>query len=103
MAARFSKKIIVEDLEKQLREKGKNTPYLQSLIADYGECWETKRKLAASIRKKGISYEATSSTGKKYEKDNPAVKLIPVYLNTLMTILQKLGLQDPEQEEEDRL
>ena len=101
--ARFTKKIIVEDLEKQLREKGKDTPYLLSLAADYGEAWDTKRKLMSSIRKKGLEYESISSTGKTYIKDNPAVKLIPTYLSTMTGLLQKLGLDDPEQEEDDRL
>ena len=62
-----------------------------------------KKKLIADIKKRGISYESTSATGKKYDKDNPSVKILPTYINAMVSVLQKLGLQDPEQEEDDRL
>ena len=49
--------------------------------------------MQADINKNGLKYEAVSSTGKKYIKDNPSVKTAVLYNKQRLEILSKLGLK----------
>lgn len=83
---------IRKSLEQQLRDKGADVLHFQALLDDYIFFFATLKKLQADIRKRGLEVEAISSTGKKYTKENPSVKLAPMYNQRMMAILKDLGL-----------
>lgn len=83
---------IRKGLVKQLENKGAKTPHFLSLVEDYIFMHAQVQKMKASIRKTGTEYEATSAAGKKYKKENPAVKNIVLYNRQMLAILKELGL-----------
>ena len=87
-----SKKAVRESLLNQLRAKGADVDHFEALIDDYMSYFSLVRKMKADIRKNGISYMAVSSVGKEYEKDNPCVKMLPIYTRSMLAILKELGL-----------
>lgn len=87
-----TRKLIRESLIKQLEDKGANVAHFESLVEDYMSYYDAKEEMLTAIAEKGITYMAISSTGKEYEKDNPAVKLLPQYTRQMLSILKDLGL-----------
>ena len=100
MAAK-SEKAIRESLMTQLRAKGADVSHFEGLVDDYVEYFRLVKKMKADIKKRGLSYTATSAAGKEYEKDNPNVKLLPQYTRAMLTILKDLGLTTDKVAEED--
>lgn len=100
MAAK-SEKAIRESLMTQLRAKGADASHFEGLVDDYVEYFRLVKKMKADIKKRGLSYTATSAAGKEYEKDNPNVKLLPQYTRAMLTILKDLGLTTDKVTEED--
>ena len=91
MAAK-SKKAIKESLMNQLRAKGADVDHFTALVDDYVAYFELVKKMKVDIKKNGLSYTATSAAGKKYEKENPCVKMLPQYTRSMLAILKELGL-----------
>lgn len=85
-------KSIRESLTQQLQAKGADKEHFLSLVDDYCWYWAQHRAMQRDIRKRGRTYEAVSSQGKKYEKDNPSVKNAQVYSRQMLLILKELGL-----------
>lgn len=92
MAKSKKYKTIKASLIEQLVKKGANVAHFTNLVEDYMSYFELKEKLLKDIRTKGTTYKAISSTGKEYEKDNPALKLLPQYTRQMLSILKELGL-----------
>lgn len=87
-----TKKTIREALVHQLQAKGADKEHFLSLIEDYCWYWEQHHAMQKDIKKRGRTYEALSSQGKKYEKDNPSVKNAQLYSKQMLAILKELGL-----------
>lgn len=85
-------KDIKESLIKQLKEKDADALHYKSLVDDYVFLWNQKNKMKTSIKKDGMTIKAVSSTGKKYDKDNPAIKMVLLYEKQMLQILDKLGI-----------
>lgn len=100
MAAK-SQKAIRESLMAQLRAKGADVAHFEGLVDDYVEYFGLVKKMKTDIKKRGLSYPATSAAGKEYEKDNPNVKLLPQYTRAMLTILKDLGLTTDKVADED--
>ena len=67
--------------------------------------WQHRKKMQADVRKNGIVIDAISSTGKAYQKENPAVKLAMLYNKQKLAILKQLEIVpstviDPDESEE---
>lgn len=97
---------IKKGLIRQLENKGAKTPHFLSLVDDYVFLYAQVQQMKTSIRKTGAEYEATSAAGKKYKKENPAVKNIILYNRQMLAILKELGLKTdgaPGDGEDDEL
>lgn len=81
-----------KSLQKQLEERGANIELNRALIEDYIFYYQQEKKMQTDLRKKGLFVEAISSTGKKYEKENPAAKLAMLYNRQKLAILKQLEI-----------
>ncbi len=85
-------------LIEQLEAKGADVDCLLDVVDTYMFYTKKERAMQADINKRGLRYEAVSSTGKKYEKDNPSVKNAVLYNKQRLAILNQLGLTIKEVE-----
>lgn len=99
--AQQSQAKIRESLMAQLRAKGADVSHFEALVDDYMEYCKLIKKMKADIKKRGMTYKATSAAGKEYEKDNPNVKLLPQYTRSQLAILKELGLTTDKIAEDD--
>lgn len=83
---------IRKSLEKQLRDRGADVLHFQALLDDYIFFYSMQKKMQADIRKRGLVIEATSASGKKYDKENPSVKQAALYNQRMLAILKELDL-----------
>lgn len=81
-----------KSLMQQLEAKGANLAHFAGLVDDYIWYYEQVETMKKDITTRGMSYTSISSTGKEYEKDNPAVKMLPTYTRQMLQILKDLGL-----------
>lgn len=77
---------IKKGLIEQLEKKGAKIEVYTDLIDDYMYYTKLERQMQKDIKENGLSYEATSATGKKYMKENPSVK------NSIMCNKQRLAI-----------
>ncbi len=96
-----SQKAIRESLYAQLRAKGADVAHFEALVDDYVSYFRMVKEMKKDIKKRGMTYPATSAAGKEYEKDNPNVKLLPQYTRSMLAILKDLGLTTDKIAEED--
>lgn len=90
---RKSRKILLrESLEKQLKDRGADVFHFQALLDNYIFFYEIERKLQSDIKKNGTTIEAVSAAGKKYNKENPAVKQAAMYNQQMLRILKEMGI-----------
>ena len=89
---RIAIKKIRKSLIEQLEAKGANIPLFQDQIETYIFFVEREREMQNDIRERGLSFTATSASGKEYVKENPSVKNAIMYNKQQLDILTKLGL-----------
>lgn len=87
-----SAKKIKESLIKQLKDKNANVEHFLSLIDDYIWYWNQEKEMQKDIKNRGFSFETTSASGYKIEKENPSVKNAVTYNKQKLAILKELGL-----------
>lgn len=94
MAAKktITKGNIKDSLIKQLMVKGAKVAHFEDLINDYLFLFETKKKLQADIRKRGVAYETFSAQGYKITKQNQSVKDLVAVNKQMISLLKELGL-----------
>jgi phage terminase small subunit len=83
---------IRESLETQLKDKGADVLHFQALLDDYIFFYKQLRKMQTDIRKNGATIKAVSAAGKKYDRENPAIKQAALYNNQMLQILREMGL-----------
>lgn len=84
---------ILRSLETQLEKKQADISCFLDLIDDYMALYDIKKKLKADIKKRGVSYETQSASGKTtIMKQNQSVKDIVMVNKQMLMILEKLGL-----------
>lgn len=88
----ISEKELENSIIEQLKSKGADVSLYRDLIRDYLFFCKQEKKMQASIKRDGMTYQAVSSQGKIYEKENPAVKNAIVYNRQKLAILAQLGL-----------
>lgn len=76
----------------QLKQKNACLDHFMGLVDDYCFYYETVEHMKTEIVDKGVTYTTMSAAGKEYEKDNPAVKLLPTYTRQMLQILKEMGL-----------
>ena len=89
---RIAIKKIRKSLIEQLEAKGANIPLFQDQIETYIFFVEREREMQNDIKERGLSFTATSASGKEYIKENPSVKNAIMYNKQQLDILTKLGL-----------
>ena len=84
---------ILESLVSQLERKEADISCFLDLLDDYMALYDIKKKLKADIKKRGVSYETTSASGKAtIVKQNQSVKDLVAVNKQMLMILDKLGL-----------
>ena len=87
------KKDILDSLLSQLKRKNADISVFNDLISDYMTLYDVKKKLTSDIKKRGVSYETESASGKaKIIKQNQSVKDLVAVNKQMLMILDKLGL-----------
>lgn len=83
---------IRESLYAQLQMKEADVPHFVDLIEEYMQFWKIEKKLQADIKKRGINYAETMSTGITKTVNNPSVKDLAAISKQKQAILEKLGI-----------
>ena len=81
-----------ESLIEQLKKKGAEVDCFIDLVDSYISYTKKERKMQADINARGLHFEAVSSAGKTYIKDNPSIKNAVMYNKQRLAILSQLGL-----------
>lgn len=94
-------KQIRESVMDKLAKKGISEDVYKGLVDDFVWYWQQEKAMQKDIQKRGRTYEAISSTGKKYEKNNPSVKDALLYSKQMLAILEAMGLNAKSVEGKD--
>lgn len=87
------KRDIIESLIEQLKKKQADISPFLDLIDDYMALYDIKKQLKTDIRKRGVSYETESASGKAtIVKQNQSIKDLVAVNKQMLMILDKLGL-----------
>lgn len=93
---------ILESLVLQLKKKQADISCFLDLLDDYMALYDIKKKLKADIKKRGVSYETTSASGKaNIIKQNQSVKDLVAVNKQMLMILDKLELTTGQTIKED--
>ena len=88
---------ILESLKEQLRKKQADISVFNDLLDDYMTLYEVKKKLKTDIKKRGVTFETTSASGKAtIIKQNQSVKDLVAVNKQMLMILDKLQLTTKE-------
>lgn len=91
-----TRKEVKESLLSALRARGADCDHDVDLVDDYMALWDSKVKLIADIKKRGVNYEDYSSVGVKMRKSNPSVKELVMVNRQMLAIRKELGLSAVE-------
>lgn len=84
---------ILKSLQEQLEKKEADISVFSDLLDDYMSLYDIKKKLKNDIKKRGVSYETPSASGKTMIiKQNQSVKDLVAVNKQMLMILDKLGL-----------
>lgn len=84
---------ILKSLQEQLEKKEADISVFSDLLDDYMSLYDIKKKLKSDIKKRGVSYETPSASGKTMIiKQNQSVKDLVAVNKQMLMILDKLGL-----------
>ena len=86
---------ILESLKEQLRKKQADISVFKDLLDDYMTLYDVKKKLKTDIKKRGVTFETTSASGKATIVNQSVKDLVAVNKQMLM-ILDKLELTTKE-------
>lgn len=88
---------ILESLKEQLRKKQADISVFRDLLDDYMTLYDVKKKLKTDIKKRGVTFETTSASGKAtIVKQNQSVKDLVAVNKQMLMILDKLELTTKE-------
>lgn len=88
---------ILESLKEQLRKKQADISVFNDILDDYMTLYDVKKKLKTDIKKRGVTYETMSASGKaKIVKQNQSVKDLVAVNKQMLMILDKLELTTKE-------
>lgn len=84
---------IRESLMKQLQTKKADVAFMREQVESYCQFADLEAKMWTDIAKNGKTITViSSSTGKKAEKENPAIKMAVMASKQKLEILKRLGL-----------
>lgn len=76
----------------QLEAKNAKVDCFVDLIDSYIYYTKKEREMQADIDERGLFFDAVSSAGKEYVKDNPSIKNAVIYNKQRLAIIKELGL-----------
>ncbi|MGI6042124.1 MAG: P27 family phage terminase small subunit [Candidatus Alectryocaccobium sp.] len=105
MPKKITATTIKRSLLRQLKDNGADVTHFLGLVDDFIFMWEKSEEMKENIEKRGLTYESISSTGQKYERENPCVKNLLQYNKQMLSILKDLHLSTDNirAEEDDEL
>lgn len=96
--ARLLRDTIREDLLGQLERNGTAGAYYTDLVEDYMELWDTKNKLTADIRARGVTVDIVTSAGTNQRKNDSVGELVKLNAQ-MLKLLDSLGVKPAPAEE----
>ena len=90
---KISRKEIKLDLLDQLERNGTTGQYYKDLIDDYMELYDTKKKLIADIKIRGVTVPYNNGGGQSGEKKNESVSLLVQVNSQMLKLLDALGIK----------
>lgn len=87
------RKIIKDDLLKQLKENGLTRSYYISLVDDYMDLWDVKNELIAQIKEHGVMITYNNGGGQSGRKKNDCVPELTKLNAQMLKLLNELGLR----------
>lgn len=101
MARKATKTQIMQDLLDQLERNGTVGKHYTDLVYDYMDLWETKKKLIADIKERGVRVKyQNSETQWGYKKNDSVDQLIKVN-QQMIKLLEALGIKPSQDGELD--
>ena len=92
MATENKRKIIKQELLDQLDHNGTYGKHYIDLIDDYMGLWDTKNKLLADIKERGVIAPYTNANGTVTQKKNESVELLIRVNAQMLKLLDALGV-----------
>ncbi|MEG1550660.1 MAG: hypothetical protein RR355_00140 [Oscillospiraceae bacterium] len=92
MTKKQKRDAIEKSLKIQLTAKKADEIHFLDKIDEYMELWDIKQKLNLDIKKRGINFEETMSTGFTKKVSNPSVKELVAVSKQSLSILKELGI-----------
>lgn len=84
---------IKEDLLDQLERNGTNGKYYIDLVNDYMNLWNTKNKLIADIKKRGVTVPYDNGGGQSGNKKNDSIDQLLKVNQQMLKLLDSLGIK----------
>ena len=88
----FSRKVIRESLEAQLRDQGSDVAHFRELIDAYLYFYGMEKAMRADVKKNGLLIEVATASGGVAQKENPCIKNAAAYNRQRLAILKEMGL-----------
>lgn len=87
----------IRKLKRAIAKKQADISVFNDLLDDYMTLYDVKKKLKTDIKKRGVTYETMSASGKaKIVKQNQSVKDLVAVNKQMLMILEKLELTTKE-------
>ncbi|CRZ34599.1 P27 family predicted phage terminase small subunit [Herbinix hemicellulosilytica] len=101
MAKRIKKSEIKQDLLDQLERNGTVGQYYIDLVNDYMELWDTKKKLIADIKDRGVTVKWQNGANQWGHKKNDSVDMLVKVNQQMIKLLAALGLKPSQDGDPD--
>jgi len=92
--------LIKEDLILQLQSLNKIGKYYEDMVTDYIYFFQLKNKLKKDIKDQGIRYKYINGNGITVDKPNESIINLTKINTQMLKILNDLGLQTPQIEDD---
>ena len=101
MAKRTKKSEIKQDLLDQLERNGTVGQYYIDLVNDYMELWDTKKKLIADIKERGVTVKWQNGANQWGQKKNDSIEMLVKVNQQMIKLLAALGLKPSQDGDPD--
>ncbi len=90
-----SKKLIEQDIKRQLKDQQKIGKYYDDLVNEYMYLRDVREKLKKDIKDKNVRYKFVNGNGKEQEKPNESIANLIKVEQIMLKIINDLGIIQP--------
>jgi endo-alpha-1,4-polygalactosaminidase (GH114 family) len=94
-------KTVQESILNQLQENGADLEVYIGLVDDFMFYYKQEKEMQKDVKERGRFYNAISSQGKEYEKENPSIKNAILCNKQKLAILKEIGISPEKVQEID--